>query len=133
MKPSNIDHLGIAVQSIDQAVALWEALGFVCDHREAVAEQQVLTAMLPVGESRVELLEPTGPDSPIAKFLQKKGPGLHHVAFRVTDLATALAELRNRGVTLIDAHPRRGAGGKLIAFLHPKATGGLLIELCQDS
>lgn len=132
MKPLNIDHLGIAVQSIEEAAAPWEAMGLVCEHRETVPEQRVLTATYPVGESHIELLEPTSPESPIAKFLDKKGPGIHHVAFRVPDLAAALSKLQTRGFALIDSQPRRGANGKQIAFLHPKSTGGILIELCQE-
>jgi methylmalonyl-CoA/ethylmalonyl-CoA epimerase len=132
VKPLNIDHIGVAVQSIDEVASAWEALGLVCEHRETVPEQRVLTAMYPVGESRIELLEPTSPESPIAKFLDKKGSGIHHVAFRVADLATALVHLQTHGFALIDSQPRHGADGKLIAFLHPKSTGGVLIELCQE-
>jgi methylmalonyl-CoA/ethylmalonyl-CoA epimerase len=131
MKPLCIDHIGIAVPNLSDACALWKALGFECEHRESVADQQLVTAMFPIGESRLELLEPTSPDSTIAKFLEKKGPGIHHLAFRVADLNAALSELKARGFTLIDAAPRIGAGGQLIAFLHPKSTNGLLIELCQ--
>jgi methylmalonyl-CoA/ethylmalonyl-CoA epimerase len=133
MKPLSIDHLGIAVADIEKASALWQALGFTCAHRETVTDQKVATAMFPVGESRLELLEPTDPTSPVAKFLDKNGPGIHHLAFRVSDLNAALKELQSRGIALIDTEPRKGAGGKRIAFLHPKSTGGLLIELCEDA
>ncbi|MBW1988666.1 MAG: methylmalonyl-CoA epimerase, partial [Deltaproteobacteria bacterium] len=98
---------------------------------ETVAEQKVTTAFLPVGESEVELLESTADDGPIARYLEKKGPGIQHVAFRVDDIEAALAELKEKGVRLIDETPRRGAGGAKIAFLHPKATNGVLVELCE--
>ena len=98
---------------------------------ETVAEQKVTTAFFPVGESEVELLESTAPDGPVAKFLEKKGEGIHHVAFQVENLEAALAELKEKGIKLIDEKPRLGAGGKKIAFLHPKATNGVLVELCE--
>ncbi|CAM1377694.1 methylmalonyl-CoA epimerase, partial [Fretibacterium fastidiosum] len=132
MKPTIIDHIGVAVKSIDAALEFWEGtLGVACHGVEEVAEQKVKTAFLPLKDSEVELLEPTAEDSPVAKFIAKKGEGMHHMALRVDDLEAALAELKAKGVRLIDEKPRRGAGGALIAFIHPAATGGVLLELCQ--
>lgn len=132
MKILGIDHLGIAVRSIETARAFWHGvLGLPFEGAETVAEQKVTTAFFPVGESEVELLESTAPDGPVARFIEKKGEGIQHVAFRVENLEEALAELKARGVALIDEAPRRGAGGARIAFLHPKATGGVLVELCE--
>ncbi len=127
MEILKIDHLGIAVPSIDGGNAFWsDILGLKMEGKETVESQKVTTAFLPVGESEVELLE-----SPIAKFIEKKGAGFQHVAFRVANIEAALAELKEKGVKLIDETPRPGAGGAKIAFLHPKATGGVLVELCQ--
>ena len=132
MNTTVIDHIGIAVNSIDKSLAFWETtLGVKCTGVETVADQKVKTAFLPIKESEVELLEATDPESPIAKFIEKKGEGIHHLAVRVDDLAGALAELKAKGVRLIDETPRKGAGGALIAFIHPKATGGILLELSQ--
>jgi methylmalonyl-CoA/ethylmalonyl-CoA epimerase len=132
MKILKIDHLGIAVNSIDEGKNFWtNVLGLAFEGAETVAEQKVTTAFFPVGESEVELLESTAPDGPIAKYLEKKGPGIQHIAFQVADIDAALAELKEKGVRLIDEKPRLGAGGAKIAFLHPKATGGVLVELCQ--
>ncbi len=132
MNTTVIDHIGIAVNSIDKSLAFWETtLGVKCTGVETVADQKVKTAFLPIKESEVELLEATDPESPIAKFIEKKGEGIHHLAIRVDDLAGALAELKAKGVRLIDETPRKGAGGALIAFIHPKATGGILLELSQ--
>ena len=132
MKILKIDHLGIAVNSIDDGKSLWmDALGLHFEGTETVEEQKVTTAFFPVGESEVELLESTAPDGPVAKYLEKKGPGVHHVAFRVENIEEALAELKEKGVRLIDEKPRKGAGGAKIAFLHPKATNGVLVELCE--
>jgi methylmalonyl-CoA/ethylmalonyl-CoA epimerase len=132
MKVLKIDHLGIAVNSIDEGKDFWsEILGLSFEGAETVEEQKVTTAFFPVGESEVELLESTSPDGPIAKYLEKKGPGLQHIAFRVDNIENALKELKEKGVRLIDETPRRGAGGAKIAFLHPKATGGILVELCE--
>jgi methylmalonyl-CoA/ethylmalonyl-CoA epimerase len=132
MKILKIDHLGIAVNSIDQGKDFWtQALGLDFEGTETVTEQKVTTAFLPVGESEVELLESTAPDGPIAKYLEKKGEGIQHVAFRVENLEEALAELKEKGIRLIDEKPRNGAGGARIAFLHPKATNGVLVELCE--
>ena len=132
MKILKIDHLGIAVNSIEDGKKFWtDALGLEFEGSETVEEQKVTTAFFPVGESEVELLESTAPDGPIAKFLEKKGPGIHHVAFRVENVEEALAELKEKGIRLIDEKPRMGAGGAKIAFLHPKATNGFLVELCE--
>ena len=132
MKILKIDHLGIAVNSIDEGKNFWsEVLGLAFEGTETVAEQKVTTAFFPVGESEVELLESTAPDGPIAKYMEKKGAGIQHIAFRVADIDAALAELKEKGVRLIDEKPRMGAGGAKMAFLHPKATGGVLVELCE--
>lgn len=132
VKILKIDHLGIAVNSIEDGKNFWtDALGLEFEGSETVEEQKVTTAFFPVGESEVELLESTAPDGPIAKFLEKKGQGIHHVAFRVDNLEAALAELKEKGIKLIDEKPRMGAGGAKIAFLHPKATNGILVELCE--
>ena len=132
MEILKIDHLGIAVNSIDEGKNFWsEVLGLTFEGAETVAEQKVTTAFFPVGESEVELLESTAPDGPIAKYIEKKGTGIQHIAFRVADIDAALAELKEKGIRLIDETPRNGAGGAKIAFLHPKATGGVLVELCQ--
>lgn len=127
-----IDHIGIAVKNIDQALSVYEGiLGLKSTGVEELADQKVRVAFVPVGESEVELLESTSADGPIARFIEKNGEGIQHVAFRVDDLAGVLARLSERGVRLIDQTPRYGAGGARIAFLHPKATGGVLIELCE--
>jgi len=132
MKILKIDHLGIAVNSIDDGKAFWsDVLGLDFEGAETVAEQKVTTAFFPVGESEVELLESTAPDGPVAKYIEKRGQGIQHVAFRVENIDDALAELKEKGVQLIDQQPRIGAGGARIAFLHPKATNGVLVELCQ--
>ena len=132
MKILKIDHLGIAVNSIEDGKNFWtDALGLEFEGSETVEEQKVTTAFFPVGESEVELLESTAPDGPIAKFLEKKGQGIHHVAFRVENIEAALSELKEKGIRLIDEKPRKGAGGAKIAFLHPKATNGILVELCE--
>ena len=132
MKVLKIDHLGIAVNSIDQGRKFWsDTLGLAFEGAETVAEQKVTTAFFPVGESEVELLESTSPEGPVAKYIEKKGAGIQHVAFRVENIDDALAELKEKGVKLIDQEPRIGAGGARIAFLHPKATGGVLVELCE--
>jgi len=132
VKILKIDHLGVAVDSISGGQPFWtEALGLPCEGSETVAEQGVTTAFFPVGESEIELLEPTSAESPVAKFLSKKGPGIHHIALRVEDIEAALAELKQKGLELIDEVPRIGAGGIRIAFIHPRATNGILIELCE--
>lgn len=127
-----IDHIGVAVNELEEAQQFWtDILGLSSAGTETVEEQKVTTAFFPVGESEVELLVSTAPDGPIAKFIEKKGQGMQHVAFRVEDIEASLAELKEKGVRLIDETPRRGAGGAKIAFLHPKATNGVLVELCQ--
>lgn len=127
-----IDHVGIAVKSIDAALAVYEGiLGLKATGVEEVAGQQVRVAFIPVGESEVELLESTSPDGAVARFIEKNGEGIQHLAFRVENLPERLAGLKERGVRLIDETPRPGAGGARIAFLHPRATGGVLIELCE--
>lgn len=127
-----LDHVGIAVKDLPAALAFYrDALGLEIDAPEEVASQHVRAHFVPVGESRLELLEATAPESPIATYLEKKGPGLHHITLRVEDLNAALAQLRMRGARLIDEQPRPGAEGSLIAFVHPAATGGVLIELKQ--
>ena len=132
MKVLKIDHLGIAVNSIEDGKAFWsDVLGLAFEGAETVAEQKVTTAFFPVGESEVELLESTAPDGPVAKYIEKRGQGIQHVAFRVENIEEALTELKEKGVKLIDQEPRIGAGGAKIAFLHPKATNGVLVELCQ--
>ncbi len=132
MKILKIDHLGIAVNSIDNGKDFWSGvLGLNFEGTETVAEQKVTTAFFPVGESEVELLESTAPDGPVAKYIEKRGQGIQHVAFRVENIDEALAELKEKGIQLIDQEPRIGAGGAKIAFLHPKATAGVLVELCQ--
>ncbi|MDQ3684234.1 MAG: methylmalonyl-CoA epimerase [Acidobacteriota bacterium] len=129
-----IEHIGIATHSINDALGFWrDALGLDVVGTEEVAEQGVRVAMLPVGESRIELLEPTDPASPVAKFLEKRGAGIHHVAMRVDDIRAALAHLKEKGARLIDESPRVGAGGCLIAFVHPSAAGGVLLELIEES
>lgn len=132
MKVLKIDHLGIAVNSIDDGKSFWtDVLGLDFEGSETVTEQKVTTAFFPVGESEVELLQSTSPDGPVAKYIEKKGEGIQHVAFRVENIEDALQELKQKGVRLIDEKPRIGAGGAKIAFLHPKATNGVLVELCQ--
>jgi methylmalonyl-CoA/ethylmalonyl-CoA epimerase len=127
-----INHIGIAVKSIEASTPFYrDVLGMTFEGTEVVAEQKVKVAFFAVGESRVELLEPTADDSPVAKFLEKNGEGTHHVAYEVDDLVATLAKLKAAGVRLIDEVPRCGAHGTRIAFLHPKASGGVLTELCQ--
>jgi len=134
MKVLKIDHLGIAVKSIEEGKNFWtNALGLKFEGIETVAEQKVTTAFFPVGESEVELLESTAPDGPIAHYLEKRGEGIQHVAFRVENIQAALNELKGKGIRLIDEKPRIGAGGAKIAFLHPKSTNGVLVELCERS
>jgi len=132
MKILKIDHLGIAVHSINEAKKIFQdILGLQFLGTETIAQQRVTTAFFPVGDSEVELLESTDPEGPIAKYLEKRGEGIQHIAFRVENLEEALAELKERGIKLIDEKPRQGAGGAKIAFLHPKATHGVLIELSE--
>jgi len=132
MKILKIDHVGVAVKDADAAIKLFEGLlGLKVQGSETVPEQKVRTVFLPVGETEVELLEATAPDSPIARFLEKRGEGMQHIAFRVENIEEALAELEAKGVNLIDRQPRMEAGGKKIAFLHPRDTFGVLVELSE--
>ena len=127
-----IDHIGVATNGIVESASLFcDALGLDLDDTEEVPSQKVRVAMLPVGESRIELLEATSPDSPISKFLAKRGPGIHHIAFGVADIRAALADLKAKNVRLIDEEPRPGSGGCLVAFIHPSSTNGVLIELVE--
>jgi methylmalonyl-CoA/ethylmalonyl-CoA epimerase len=129
-----IDHIGVAVADLDAAIALHEqAYGMEVVHRETVASQGVEAVLLDVGENHVELLAPLGPDTPVGKFLAKKGPGLHHVAYRVADIDAALDELRSAGLRLIDESPRTGIRASRVAFLHPSATGGVLTEIVEPA
>ena len=132
MKILKIDHLGVAVKSIDKGKEFWtDILGLAFEGAETVEAQKVTTAFFPVGESEVELLESTAPDGPIARYIEKKGEGIQHIALRVENIDEALEELKEKGIQLIDETPRMGAGGARIAFLHPKSTGGVLVELCE--
>src|SRR5580765_63280 len=129
-----INHLGIATKGIDEALKFWgDALGLENVHTEVVEDQKVRVAMLPLGESRIELLEPTSDDSPISKFLEKRGGGIHHIAVEVEDINAALSTLKSNGVRLIDEAPRIGAEGCLVAFVHPSSANGVLLELVQST
>jgi methylmalonyl-CoA epimerase len=131
---SIIDHVGVAVENIDSALALYhDALGMPLVHRETVSEQGVDAALLDVGDGHVELLQPLGPDTAVGKFLAKRGPGLHHVAYRVADVEAALSALSGAGLRLIDERPRTGIRGSRVAFLHPGSTGGVLTEIVQPA
>jgi len=127
-----IDHIGIATRQLDEGLAVWrDALGLKVDSTEEIADQGVRVAMLAVGESHVELLEALSPDSSVGKFIAKRGPGIHHIAVEVEDINASLADLKSKGARLIDEEPRVGAGGCLIAFVHPATTNGVLLELVQ--
>ncbi|NJE10751.1 methylmalonyl-CoA epimerase [Thermococcus sp. MAR1] len=126
-----IDHVGIAVKNLDEAIKVWEGLGLKVEEIEEVPDQKVRTAIIHVGESRIELLEATSEDSPIAKFIAKRGEGIHHIALGVEDIEGHLEKLKEEGYRLIDEKPRIGAGGAKIAFVHPKAVTGVLLELCE--
>jgi len=131
---TRIDHLGIAVTSLDEAITYYEnVLGLICEGREEVESQNVRTAFFAVGDVHIELLEPTSDESPIAKFLAKNGPGIHHVAFATDDITGQLARAKDHGTRLIHEEPFAGAGDKLVAFLHPKSTFGVLTEFCQPA
>ena len=131
---ARIDHVGVAVEDLDAAIALHEATyGMELVHRETVTEQGVEAVLLDVGENHVELLRPLSEDTPVGKFLAKRGPGLHHVAYQVADIETALSALREQGVRLIDQTPRTGIRGSRVAFLHPGASGGVLTEIVEPS
>ena len=132
--PSKINHIGIAVNSIDEAAKFYtEVLGLELGGVEEVADQKVKVAFLPIGEVRIELIEPTSPDSPVAKHLEKKGPGIHHIAYQVEDTAAEVERLKADEVRMVDQTPRKGAHDTLIAFVHPKASGGVLTELVQET
>jgi len=133
MSVSHIEHIGIAVQSLEEAIPYYEKLlGTTCYAVEEVADQKVKTAFFKVGQTKIELLESTDPEGPIGKFIEKKGPGIHHVAFAVDNVDQALAEAEENGIRLIDKQGRKGAEGLNIGFLHPKSTFGVLTELCSD-
>jgi methylmalonyl-CoA/ethylmalonyl-CoA epimerase len=132
MKPTHIEHIGIAVKNLDEAIKLYQTVyGLDCYSVEEVPDQKVKTAFFMVGQTKIELLESTDPEGPIGKFIEKKGEGIHHLAFAVSGLAGALEETAAKGVMLIDKAPRKGAEGLNIAFLHPKSTYGVLTELCE--
>ena len=127
-----VDHIGIAVSNLEESLKLYtDVLGMKLHGTETVAEQKVKVAFLPLGDTEIELLESTEPDGPIAKFIETKGQGIQHIALKVDDIEKALADLKEKGIRLIDEKPRYGAGGAKIAFLHPKSTNGVLLELCQ--
>ena len=130
---AKLDHVGIAVPSLDESLAIYREIGLAEDHREEVASQKVRTAFLPAGDVRIELLEPTAEDSPISKFLARRGPGIHHLCFAVDDLDASLARLAARGYRLLNPSPVPGAGGRRVAFLHPESGGGVLIELTEHA
>ena len=132
MKIKHIDHIGIAVKSIDQAKKFYsDILGLKIEGIENVADQKVNVAFLPITDSELELVESTHPDGPVAKYIESRGEGIQHIAFRVENIEEALAELKAKGVRLIDEKPRKGAGGARIAFIHPKETNGVLVEICE--
>jgi methylmalonyl-CoA/ethylmalonyl-CoA epimerase len=132
MKPTHIEHIGIAVKDLQTAIPLYEKLlGTKCYAVEEVADQKVKTAFFKVGETKIELLESTSPEGPIWKFIEKKGEGVHHIAFAVDDVTGALRDAEATGIQIIDQKPRKGAEGLSIAFLHPKSTGGVLVEVCE--
>ena len=133
MNISHIEHIGIAVKDLQTAIPYYEdVLGLKCYNIEEIADQKVKTAFFKVGQTKLELLEPTSEESAVAKFIEKKGEGVHHIAFRVDDVANALAECESKGIQLIDKAPRKGAEGLNIAFLHPKSTAGVLTEFCEE-
>ena len=128
----HVDHIGIATHQLDDALAVWrDALGLQVESTEEVTEQGVRIAMLAIGDTHIELLEPLSETSPVGKFLEKRGPGIHHVAIRVNDIRASLASLKGKGARLIDETPRTGAGGCLVAFVHPASANGVLLELVQ--
>ncbi|HOV70708.1 MAG TPA: methylmalonyl-CoA epimerase [Dysgonamonadaceae bacterium] len=132
MEITHIEHIGIAVKSIEEQLPYYEGvLGLKCYNIETVEDQKVKTAFFKIGQTKIELLEPTDEDSTIAKFIEKKGEGVHHIAFATKNVEEALREMESKGIRLIDQHPRRGAEGLNIAFLHPKSTGSVLTELCE--
>jgi methylmalonyl-CoA/ethylmalonyl-CoA epimerase len=133
MTTSYVEHIGIAVKNLQESIQLYEnILGVPCYNVEEIPDQKVRTAFFHIGQTKIELLESTDPEGPVSKFIERKGEGVHHIAFAVANLAEALREVEAKGFQLIDKHPRRGAEGLNIAFLHPKSTGGVLLELCDD-
>lgn len=127
-----LHHIGIATDQLADTLKLWrDNLGLEIDSKEEVAEQGVRVVMLPIGETHIELLEPLSPESPVGKFLAKRGPGIHHIAVEVDDIQASLADFARKGARLIDEKPRIGAGGCLVAFIHPSSTNGVLLELVQ--
>jgi methylmalonyl-CoA/ethylmalonyl-CoA epimerase len=129
-----IDHIGVAVEDMEQAVALYrEAFGMREEHRETVQDFDVDAVLLEIGDGHLELLRPLSPDSAVGRFLERSGPGIHHVAYRTDDIDSALAAVRDAGLRLIDERPRRGIRGSRVAFIHPKATGGVLTELVEPA
>jgi len=133
MKTTHIEHIGIAVSNLQESIKYYEdILGLKCYKTEEVPDQKIRTAFLMIGETKIELLEPTDPESTVAKFIEKRGEGIHHIAFAVNDLGSSLKDAESKGVKLIDTVPRKGAEGLQIAFLHPKSTYGVLTELCED-
>ncbi len=134
MKPTHIEHIGIAVKHLDEAIPYYEQLlGTKCYAIEEVLDQKVKTAFFKIGQTKIELLESLEPEGPVGKFIEKKGEGIHHIAFAVNGLEKALEEVKKDGIRLIDERPRKGAEGLQIAFLHPRSTFGVLTELCEDS
>lgn len=131
MKALKIDHIGIAVKDLEKALEFYEDLGMKAEGTEVVEEQKVRVAFLPTGDSEIELLESTSPDGPIAKHIEKKGEGIQHLALRVENIEEAIANLMEKGIRMIDEKPRYGAGGAKIAFVHPKSTNGILLELTE--
>lgn len=133
MKPTHIEHIGIAVSNLEASIKYYEeVLGLSCYAIEEVADQKVRTAFFKIGDTKIELLESTDPEGPVGKFIEKRGEGVHHIAFAVNNLESCLNEAKEKGVKLIDEKPRNGAEGLSIAFLHPKSTGGVLTEFCED-
>jgi methylmalonyl-CoA/ethylmalonyl-CoA epimerase len=134
MKLTQIEHIGLAVKNLNDAIKFYEeVLGLKCYAIEEVEDQKVKTAFFMIGQTKIELLESTDPEGPVAKFIEKRGEGLHHIEFAVKNLPSALTELKDEGIKLIDGNPRKGAEKLDIAFLHPKSTHGVLIELCQKT
>ena len=132
MKPTHIEHIGIAVSNLESAISIYEnAFGLKCYKIEEVADQKVRTAFFMIGQTKIELLESTDPEGPVGKFIEKKGEGIHHIAFAVENIEEGLIEAEKSGIRLIDSKPRKGADGLDIAFLHPKSTAGVLIEVCE--
>ncbi len=133
MKPTHIEHIGIAVNSLAEAIPFYEkVLGVKCYNIEEVADQRVKTAFFMIGQTKIELLESTDPEGPVGRFIEKRGEGIHHIAYAVEAIEESIQEVQDAGIKLIDLQPRRGAEGMSIAFLHPKSTFGVLTELCED-